>query len=441
MPKRFAAGNQKTNRVVEMQESETSNNIASPGLSGPDTNPYEPVWKGIRQVSPSAVLLRGPACLNPIWLGSDSGGDIDVLAEDGTIEAVRAFLREQGFHRVFKPHAYLERYRRWTRGDMQAHTVDLFKREEWGQGYRRAKANGSLPDARMASLLHAIVDGKGTARFEREHHGPPWQGELPGIGRFGLLGRALWRLGSPSLLTGYLMLTGAIRPDPAAIFTSLFRRAAYLIWKLRGRVGMEIAFLGVDGAGKTSVASALLRLPVPVKIIYIYLGMGEHDYRTAPMRFIMRHNFPPQLKRVLLRFDLLVRRVEGWLFSRRGWIVVYDRHPFERVDPRRRSLTGLARNLLNGIYAWRVDWTFWLTGDYQAIYLRKGDYPVSELQMVDERYRNVLKHYNLPNDKIDVTREDLQEVISIATGRVLELYKERVSIDRIPNRVLRAAFE
>lgn len=422
-------------------ETGTIERFDSPGPSGSNTNPYEPVWNGIRQVSPSAVLLRGPACLNPIWLGSDSGGDIDVLAEDGTIAAVRAFLREQGFRRVFKPHAYLERYRRWTRGDMQAHTVDVFKREEWGLGYRRAKANGALPDARMASLLHAVVDGKGTARFERENHGPPWQCELPGIGRFGVLGRALWRLGSPSLLTGYLMLTGAIRPDPAAMFTSLFRRAAYLIWTLRGRVGMEIAFLGVDGAGKTSVASALLRLPVPVKIVYIYLGMGEHDYRTAPTRFIMRHNFPFLLKKILLRFDLLVRRMEGWLFSRRGWIVVYDRHPFECVDPRRRSLTGLARNVLNGIYAWRVDWTFWLTGDYYAINRRKGDFPVSDLEMVDERYRNILKYYDLPNDKIDVTRKDLQEVISIATRRVLELYKERVSIDRITSRVLRATLQ
>lgn len=441
MRKRVAAASQKTNPVDEMKETETSKCMASSASPAPNTNPYEPVWDGIRQVSRSAVLLRGPACLNPIWLGSESGGDIDVLATDGTIEAIRAFLRDQGFHRVFKPHAYLERYRRWTRGDMQAQTVDLFKREEWGPGYRRAKANGALPDARVASLLHAIVDGKGTARFEREHHGPPWQWELPGIGRFGLLGRALWRLGSPSLLTAYLMLTGAIRPDAAAIFTGLFRRAAYLIWKLRGRVGMEIAFLGVDGVGKTTVASALLRLPVPVKIIYIYLGMGEHDYRTAPMRFIMRHNFPSQLKRILLRFDLLVRRMEGWLFSRRGWIVVYDRHPFERVDPRRRSLTGLARNALNSIYAWPVDWTFWLTGDHEVIYLRKGDYPVSDLEMVDERYRTVLKYYDLPNDKIDVTRTDLQEVISITTSRVLELYKERVSIDRITSRVLRTTFQ
>lgn len=440
MRKRIAAANQKANPVGETKETETSKNIASPDPPVSTTNPYEPVWNGIRQVSPSAVLLRGPACLNPIWPGSDSG-DIDVLAEDGTIAAVRAFLREQGFHRVFKPHAYLERYRRWTHGDMQPPTVDLFKTVEWGPGYRQAKAGRALPDARVASLLHAVVDGKGTARFEREHHGPPWQSELPGIGRFGLLGKALWRLGSPSLLTGYLMLTGAIRPHPAAIFTSLFRRVAYLIWKLRGRVGMEIAFLGVDGAGKTSVASALLRLPVPVKIIYIYLGMGEHDYRTAPMRFIMRHHFPSLLKRILLRFDLLVRRLEGWLFSRRGWIVIYDRHPFERVDPRSRSLTGLARNALNGIYAWRVDWTFWLTGDYYAIYRRKGDYPVSDLEMVDERYRNVLKYYDLPNDKINVTRKDLQEVISIATTRVLELYKERVSIDRITSRVLRAALQ
>ncbi len=436
-----AVASRKTNSVGAMVERGVIKHLDSPDLSVPTKNPYAAVWNGIKQVSPAAILLRGPTCLNPVWLGSESGGDIDVLAENGRIAAVRAFLRGQGFQRVFKPHPYLERYRRWVPGTMQAHTVDLFKTVEWGLGYRQAKGNGELPDARVASLLHAVVDGKGTARFEREHHGPPWQGEMPGIGRFGLVGRALWRIGSPSLLTSYLILTGAIRPHLAAISTSLLRRMAYLIWKLRGKVGMEIAFLGVDGAGKTSVASALLRLPAPVKVIYIYLGMGTHDYRTAPMRFIMRHNFPALLQKTLLRLDVLVRRLEGWSYARRGWLVVYDRHPLERLDPLNRSLYGIARNLLDGIYAWRVDWTFWLTGDYQAIYLRKGDYPVSNLEMVDQRYRNVLKHYNLPNDKIDVTRNDLQEVITTATTRVLEMYKERVSIDRLANRVLRSVLQ
>ena len=127
---------------------------------------------------------------------------------------------------------------------------------------------------------------------------------------------------------------------------------------------MEIAFLGVDGVGKTSVAKELLRLPVQAKVIYIYLGMGTHDYRTAPMRFIMRNKFPALIQKTLLRLDVYVRHLEGWFFSRLGWIVVYDRHPFERLNPLKKTPSGLARNLLDGIYAWRVDWTFWLTGDY-----------------------------------------------------------------------------
>lgn len=437
MKQGVTVASQKTDTVGRMMETGKIKHSASADPSDATTNPYEAIWSGIRQASPAAILLRGPACLNPIWLGSESGGDIDVLVEDGKMAAVNAFLRDQGFHHVFKAHTYLERYRRWTRGDTQAHTVDLFKTVEWGLGYRQAKAKGVLPDARVASLLHAVVDGKGTARFEQEHHGPPWQLEMPGIGRFGLVGKALWRIGSTSLLTGYLILRGVIRPHLSAIFLFLLRKMAYLIWRLRGKVGMEIAFLGVDGAGKTSVASAL-RLPAPAKVIYIYIGMGLHDFRTAPMRFIVRHNFPRVIRKILFRFDVLTRRLEGWCYSRLGWVVVYDRHPSERLDPLNRSPSGLARNLLDGIFAWRVDWTFWLTGDHQRIYLRKGDYPVSELEITDDRYGNILKHYDLPHDKIDVTRTDLKEVITFATERVLEMHMERVSLDRLDNRFLRA---
>ncbi|HXH47941.1 MAG TPA: hypothetical protein VNM47_01085 [Terriglobia bacterium] len=437
MRKDVAVSSQETNTVGGMGETEMVKDLASVHPLVATPNPYEPIWDGIKRVSPGAILLRGPACLNPIWLGSENGSDIDVLAEEGRIAAVRTFLRGQGFHRVFKPHTYLERYRRWVRGDTQAHTVDLFKTVEWGLGYRQTKAKGELPDERVASLLHAVVDGKGTARFEREHHGPPWELPMPGIGRFGLVGKALWRIGLTSLLTGYLILMGVIRPNLAAIFRYLLRRMAYSIWRLSGRVGMEIAFLGVDGAGKTSVASSL-RLPAPAKVIYIYLGMGLHDYRTAPMRFIVRHNFPRWFRKIFFRFDVLVRRLEGWFYSHLGYIVIYDRHPSERLDPLNWSPSGLARNLVDGIFAWRVDWTFWLTGDHQRIYLRKREFPLSDLEITDDRYSNILKHYDLPHDKIDVTRTDLQEVITFATARVLEMHKERVSLDRLANRFLRA---
>ena len=69
---------------------------------------YALAWKRIRQLDPQAVLLRGPERLHPIQAAGQ--GDLDILVPTGLAEA-RAFLKEQGFERVYKPQAYLERYR------------------------------------------------------------------------------------------------------------------------------------------------------------------------------------------------------------------------------------------------------------------------------------------------------------------------------------------
>ncbi len=101
-------------------------------------------------------------------LGSEGGGDIDVLAENGSVATVRGFLQGQGFHSVLKPHPYWERYRRWIPGVMQARTVDLFKTLEWVLGIVRPKPGVTprracgFPAARPARQLSKIFLG---ARF------------------------------------------------------------------------------------------------------------------------------------------------------------------------------------------------------------------------------------------------------------------------------------
>ena len=66
----------------------------------------------------------------------------------------------------------------------------------------------------------------------------------------------------------YLLLRGVIRPEPSLIVRSLCRRIAYRIWQLIRKTGLEVALLGVDGTGKSSLAIALLRLPAAVKLVY-----------------------------------------------------------------------------------------------------------------------------------------------------------------------------
>jgi hypothetical protein len=188
----------------------------------------------------------------------------------------------------------------------------------------------------------------------------------------------------------------------------------------------------VDGTGKSSVANALLGLPAPVTVVY----MGPHDYRTRIMRFIVKHKLPVPFRQVVFRYDLLVRRLSGWLYARRGRIVIYDRHPAERLEPRQRSRRNMIKNVLEHLSAWPVDLTFWLSGDYQALYQRKPEYSPAQLQATEERYRSVLERYRIPFEKIDVTKNDLHSVTEMVSKGVLAKYHEHTSINSLP-RILR----
>jgi len=386
---------------------------------------YSFVWNQIKQLTPEAILLRGPARLKPVQ--ASGTGDLDILVPTN-IAPVRAFLKAQGFQRAYKPQPYVERCRLLVREVPEAYTVDLYQAEHWGLGFRLA-SKGQVPaDPLLACLLHAVADGKGTPYFERTQGGPPWQVEENGKRIFGPFGRALWRTGRTGLLTLYLLLRGVIRPEPSLIVRSLGRRIAYRTWQLTRKMGLEVALLGVDGTGKSSLATALLRLPAPVKVVY----MGPHDYQTRIMKFVMEHRSPMPFQQLAYRYELLVRRVYGWLLARRGWIVVYDRHPAERLEPRQRSLRHRIKNVVDRLYAWPVDLTFWLTGDYPTIYLRKKEYSAADLQIIDQRFHRVLEHYGIPFEKIDVTTNDLDSVTEVISDHILAEHHARLSLDGWP---------
>jgi hypothetical protein len=389
----------------------------------PEVDGYAAVWECIRRLDPQAVLLRGPERLHPLQAAGQ--GDLDILVPTGFTEA-RAFLKEQGFERVFKPQPYLERYRLRLPELPEPLTIDLYKTERWGWGFRLAR-NGRVPtDARLACLLHAIVDGKGTAYFEKQQNGPPWQDGQEGDFS-GRLARVLWRTGRPGILTLYLLLKGVIRPEFPMVFSNLCRRIAFRTWQLTRKTGLEVALLGVDGTGKSSLSNALLQLPAPVIAVY----MGPHDYKTRIMRFAIKHDLPLPVRQLAFRYDLFVRRLHSWLRARRGWIVVYDRHPAERLDPAKRSLRNAIKSVLDRFYAWPVDVTFWLTGDYRTIYLRKKEFSAADLEVIDQRFQSVLERYRIPFQQIDVTKNDLVSVTKVVRNQVLSRYQERVSLNRL----------
>ena len=403
--------------------------VMNPAMEQKPTRPldhYGPVWESIRRLVPEATLLRGPACLGPAQAAGT--GDLDILVPRD-FQSVSWFLKKQGFYRVYKPQTYLERYRFQTVESRRPLTIDLYKAERWGLGFRLANGTDIPTDADMAALLHSVADGKGTHYFERERGGPPWQKGMGAKPSFGLFERALWRRERLALLTLGLLLKGIIRPDVPLILGNCLRRIAFRTLQLTRKTGLEVALIGVDGTGKTCLAEALSRLPAPVRVIY----MGPHQHRTRLMRFALRHKVPSLFRQLAFRFDLLVRRIHGAALARRGWVVVYERHPAERIDPLKHSYKYKVKNWIDKLYAWPVDLTFYLTGDYPTLYLRKKEYTATYLQEIDRRYSAVLDYCGISYERIDVTRTNIETVASTVGRRVLEKYQDRVSVDRWPS--------
>lgn len=384
---------------------------------------YAFVWGEIRRIAPQAVLLRGPSHLQPAQ-PSCTSHDLDILVPVD-VAAVRMFLTEQGFYRVFKPHAYVERFQRPIAGIPQPYAVDLFKAERFGKGFRLAKSGKFPADPWLTCIVHAIADGKGKAYFEEmlAAIGPePKNDRIPG---FGPLGRVLWQIGNTRLLTIYLLLAGIIRLDMGMIVRYFYRKFLYRLRQLTTKQGLELALLGVDGTGKSTLAKALLHLPVPVKVIY----MGaDHDHLTRLMRFLYAHNIPESFRKPSYRYEMLVRRISGWIAAKRGWVVIYDRHPAELLVSPRGSFKNILKHFVDRLHAWHVDLTFWLTGNYSVIYERKKEQSVEELQIFDRQYRAMLQNTGMPFEIIDVTKTNFDFVLATISARILAEVHGRSSI-------------
>ena len=175
--------------------------------------------------------------------------------------------------------------------------------------------------------------------------------------------------------------------------------------------GIEIALLGVDGVGKTSVAVALRGFAHPVKVI----AMGSAHFRSLRMS---QRLFSPSLVQLAAHCERMLRRWLGFCLAYFGWIVIYDRHPLEQLN----TTPELPRHRINNyffhLYGWPVDLTFWLTGDYQQIYERKHEFTAEHLRSLDQKILNVLVRCHIDHLKVNVTENNLDDVVNIIIGQV-----------------------
>jgi hypothetical protein len=180
--------------------------------------------------------------------------------------------------------------------------------------------------------------------------------------------------------------------------------------------GLEIALLGVDGTGKTSVANAFSRLTRPVKVI----TMGSAHFRFLPM---LERFFPSPVAQLAEHCERMLRRWLGFCLGCFGWMVIYDRHPLEQINTRPSLLKHRIYNSFFHLYDRRVDLTFWLTGDYQQIYERKKEFTPERLRSLDEKISNVLAYCHIDHLKVSVTDNSLDDVVGFIIRQVSAKYE------------------
>jgi hypothetical protein len=182
------------------------------------------------------------------------------------------------------------------------------------------------------------------------------------------------------------------------------------------KLGLEIALLGVDGTGKTSVANAFRCLTCPVKVI----AMGSAHFRCLPM---LERFSPSPVVQLAAHCERMLRRWLGFCLGCFGWIVIYDRHPLEQINTRPSLLKDRINNYFFRLYDRRVDLTFWLTGDYQQIYERKQEFTPERLRSLDEKISDVLAYCHIDHLKVNVTDNSLDDVVGSIVRQVSARYE------------------
>lgn len=182
-----------------------------------------------------------------------------------------------------------------------------------------------------------------------------------------------------------------------------------------------VAIIGVDGAGKTTVARALeTSSAIPVKYLYMGANIESSNHALPTSRLILlakrqrfrriarregitdptflsthheahravKYSTPTSLLRMLNRLaEVSYRQLISWLCELRGFIVIYDRHVvFDAAPARGRSARWPDRAyywILSNLYP-QPDLVVFLDAPSELLYARKQE---GSLEYLDERRR------------------------------------------------------
>lgn len=217
------------------------------------------------------------------------------------------------------------------------------------------------------------------------------------------------------------------------VFKAL-RKIKHLIGipQYRLQKGRLIAFIGVDGSGKSSAVDYIQNLKyfqdTGIKRIYF----GSNEYWIPGLNYLLSISSKlPGIFRILVSalslVDRQLRAVYAMYFILLGNTVLADRYTFdEYINREMHKQSDNSTNVLQKIYRKIFRLKMWIKPDIvifmdvspEVAYSRKQDYPYAQMLIVNEAYKNYM--YKVPDVKIVNSNNShdsvLHEVVDILSS-------------------------
>ena len=352
-----------------------------------------------------------------------AGGDLDILINREDYAKVFQWLSSQGLREEWCPHPFRHPWRLRTPEFQRELTVDVYLKERWGWGVS-VKDQPAPVTAIQARLMRAIFDKDNADYFLREFPVHDITDVLSPRRGTAIIER-LWARRRLGLLRGMLWISGVVKVHWGDVTRYFLGRAANRIDTLRRRRGLEVGLLGIDGTGKSTLSTSLVqRLPLPTRRLY----MGNDQFLTPMMRWAKsRAGHSRTIHFVCFHIEMAYRRILGSLWARRGYVVIYDRHPIERMRPGRGIKARLVR-LIARLYAHSTDLNFWLDGPTDALVDRKPEHSHDQLECLRLKLADQIDQSNIVAKKIDTVAMDREATHQLVGQHIIEAYQARIFI-------------
>lgn len=217
------------------------------------------------------------------------------------------------------------------------------------------------------------------------------------------------------------------------------RKAYYLVGRLTEgpmcrirNKGQLVAFIGVDGAGKSTIVDNLMANEFNKRtgIKRIYFGGGEFWIPGVVKLNGMLSKIPLVhfIPKVLMNFDRKARLYIALFYKRKGYIVVCDRYFYDDEINREMALSkiynlGVLKSFLMKIQmifkprlTIKPDVTIFLDVSPEVAYGRKQDFSFEKMLDVNLRYKNYMKKHK---EVIFIDADETQEVVQNAVCTIL----------------------